>query len=160
MNETIAMPGRVSKLIMQKVFVEQGILDEDRIEEPGIEVEHLTTAETLSEVSEPLEAWIRHYQLGKAPKSVGKVKLPMIPLLNSLASGDTPTLDDWFEVLTEKDGSLIRQTNNLQAVPHKAKVLIFPFIERIIMMGLLPLPCNSLTTTLGSAKWFCNRCSA
>ena len=114
MNETIAMPGRVSKLIMQKVFVEQGILDEDRIEDPGIEVEHLTTAETLSEVSEPLEAWIRHYQLGKAPKSVGKVKLPMIPLLNSLASGDKPTLDDWFEVLTEKDGSLIRQTNDLQ----------------------------------------------
>jgi len=64
----------------------------------------------LSKVSAPAQAWLKHHQLGKEPKSVGKVQLPMIPLLNSLASGEKSNLSGWFQVTTEtEDGALIRQ---------------------------------------------------
>jgi hypothetical protein len=36
----------------------------------------------------------------------------MVPLLNSLASGEKSELAGWFEVLTERDGALIRQTDH------------------------------------------------
>jgi len=111
MLETISMAGRLSEANFQKELLRADLLDEFRL--PDIVSLHLTTAETLSKVSAPVQAWIKHYQLGRDPISVGKVQLPMVPLLNSLASGDKSDLAGWFEVLTEsKEGALIRQTDH------------------------------------------------
>jgi len=110
MLETISMAGRLSEANLQQGFLGVNLLDEFRI--PDVASLHLTTAQTLSKVSAPVQAWVKHYQLGKDPISIGKVQLPMVPLLNSLASGEKSELAGWFEVLTERDGALIRQTDH------------------------------------------------
>lgn len=110
MLETIQMAGRLSEEELRPGFLESNLLDEFRLD--LVESLHLTTAQTLSNVSEPVQMWLKHYQLGGEHISVGKVHLPLVPLLNSLASGSNSQLAGWFEVINaDKDGNVIRQTD-------------------------------------------------
>jgi len=72
------------------------------------------------------------------PKSIGNVQLPLVPLLNSLVSGEKSDLSGWFECLTlSNDGALICQTDNLDPPrptgtnSHKSVLLPFSVVDRV-----------------------------
>ena len=63
MLESILMGGRLSETNLQMGLLSSNLLDELRLDQ--VVSKHLTTAETLSRASVPLQLCLKHYQLGQ-----------------------------------------------------------------------------------------------